>query len=1319
MPVRVIDRITPFGNFPVVNVEDVGQAFVKSIVRHATTGVYTVTYQDSANAEQTHTFRAGWTVSATEPASPHNGQGWWDTANDALKIYDGTTFVETGGGADLTLDQLHALAQIPGLVDKTVDIRIEETRVWETATDAGFITDTGTPSNSTLESSSYETTYTYTSSNVNRNRIFIAILAAEDIRNYRIELNPTNGDNVDTDGSQFKRIHETATHHYYHYRIHAAAGVLTLQKDVLTGSSTHFRGKTDADQTIVDATDFVGVLDTTDTDVQAALDQLDTIFERDLTDEYTIAQNHVTRDTGERWHGNIYEVKRDFGLEQFTQVVRPDAAGTYVGYVAKLTRNSATNYTKAEAFTAADATDNAAAVIDTTLEFNYGTPFDLVTGDYVWVGVYSDTNALAYSRQRPNAVDSERIDTLDFIDYSRFDGTAEPDNTFNLHSPSGTGSAYAQTIRETHTDYEELIVEKDGVTVYTGSNKVNYTGAAGVSAGTGKAVINIPEPIPANVVQHSGSLPDVSTISGDDLKRLHAVYASDDTLTSVSYVEDASEHQFHMKTASAAFSYDSRNVVGWSVDDDEGLFESIENLSLIASSEGANRTFDVLFTSSTVPNDYTSHTHLAIYYRVWGSGDDFIHKELAKQSAPDETLYQSATGLSDYFVADTEYEIYLRWGQHGNGTTANVPAGNRLVSFEDGARWRALQNVDIFGGTNEVTQVIQAVATNYKGVYEAARAYVTWDVISDNNHFWLAPTAIVAGEGAPTRADHKDWWLLAKKSSFRGNLSTANTYDLTDNDWYRVGSRVFMATATQAAVTGNALLSGTNIVELTAGVSDADEVTVDASSFAGLLSGTDIDVQTALDTIDGLDLDGSELPRFRATLAVQTSVTSITNTFTNVLDVATADILENTGSFTVSATGDSIEIPEDGTYLVLANIRFEETSTSTSRVLMTTRVRLESGGVATADSDLVLGCSYIRNGSGILSNFVSGSVVVAADDGDILTIEAAENAAVVNSFTIAGSESSIHIIKLPDSTGGSAGSGGQNSPSTQQESGPTYYQFYQAVAEGTIPSDPAFVVNADGTINTDFSPWADDISTVGAGGILWTSSGGTYVDDVDGLSNRTWFTQPVLTEEYAIVPEDSNTHTFTSTDPGLRYRRVWTRTGPGPWVPIYNGTGGWISLVTETPTFAAIQSNQLLVSIPEFDAEYFRELEIDLYTAGAIDAQNAGTDLGGRAQTTYRRLAGNWTVNTNSGSVAPIDLGSFKVRYNDEAAVDMLAAQSRSLDDEFVNGISGSPGDPARRLSFSFHLIGKSTTEPNVITHVRVGPFTGSNHFAFMSIRMR
>ena len=77
-------------------------SFIKSA--EFANGVWTLTFQNIDGDESTHVLPPGWTISATAPSNPYEGQGWYDTGANALKIYNGSSFESLTGVAGSLAD---------------------------------------------------------------------------------------------------------------------------------------------------------------------------------------------------------------------------------------------------------------------------------------------------------------------------------------------------------------------------------------------------------------------------------------------------------------------------------------------------------------------------------------------------------------------------------------------------------------------------------------------------------------------------------------------------------------------------------------------------------------------------------------------------------------------------------------------------------------------------------------------------------------------------------------------------------------------------------------------------------------------------------------------------------------------------------------------------------------------------------------------------------------------------------------------------------------------------------------------------------------
>ena len=95
-----------FGNLPFseggISTDYLVGAFIKSAA--FANGVWTLTFQNSSGVEKTSILSPGWVVAAVEPSSPYEGQGWYDTTSNSLKLYNGTAFASLTGTGTVLAD---------------------------------------------------------------------------------------------------------------------------------------------------------------------------------------------------------------------------------------------------------------------------------------------------------------------------------------------------------------------------------------------------------------------------------------------------------------------------------------------------------------------------------------------------------------------------------------------------------------------------------------------------------------------------------------------------------------------------------------------------------------------------------------------------------------------------------------------------------------------------------------------------------------------------------------------------------------------------------------------------------------------------------------------------------------------------------------------------------------------------------------------------------------------------------------------------------------------------------------------------------------
>ena len=87
----------------------------------------------------------------------------------------------------------------------------------------------------------------------------------------------------------------------------------------------------------------------------------------------------------------------------------------------------------------------------------------------------------------------------------------------------------------------------------------------------------------------------------------------------------------------------------------------------------------------TEPFDYTGYGGgLTLYRRLKSSTGDWSHHNLVRDNS-DHYNFQGGTG-GGFFGSNNRYDVILRTGQAGDGTSATVPASNRLEPYPGGIK---------------------------------------------------------------------------------------------------------------------------------------------------------------------------------------------------------------------------------------------------------------------------------------------------------------------------------------------------------------------------------------------------------------------------------------------------------------------------------------------------------------------------------------------------------------------------------------------------------------------------------------------------------
>ena len=197
----------------------------------------------------------GHVVSATEPTDPFEGQLWWDTANDELKGYDGSSFTALGGGASITVGTADPTGGAGGDIHIQVNATDVVQSIWRNnsgtwgeytipaGTSAGDITAVTTASESGLaggaESGAADLTLSLSnlegqtgiggSDHLGFDDVSATQTKRITVQNFAAHLGPTSGGLAPTTSGQL------------HVRIHGLPGLTTFEGSdevVLTDDST-------------------------------------------------------------------------------------------------------------------------------------------------------------------------------------------------------------------------------------------------------------------------------------------------------------------------------------------------------------------------------------------------------------------------------------------------------------------------------------------------------------------------------------------------------------------------------------------------------------------------------------------------------------------------------------------------------------------------------------------------------------------------------------------------------------------------------------------------------------------------------------------------------------------------------------------------------------------------------------------------------------------------------------------------------------------------------------------------------------------------
>ena len=607
----------------------------------------------------------GWIVSDTQPTDPFEGMGWFDTNVDQLKIYYDGDFEPLAGG--LSPDDLHNLALLQGLIDKTADLELRSEREWIAATDAALLVTSGRPTGPSLPNETYVTTFTYTSTNIAERYLVLRVPHAANISHYRLVFTKADGTEHALDGNHFSHLYTQSPYKYFgrSYNSNAVGDVLTIEAIELEKETTAYIGNVEGAYPVPD--------------IERLTDDLQV---RSEAPTWSAGANHVDI-------GTFQGIPTLATLEQHVYADQLD-------FVLASTENFAV--IRVQSTMAIPQEVNAYRMVftdtlDNSVEYIRGAYFRFL--HHGLLHTY-------YGREIP-PFDGLRLT----LESSSIHGstTLYQGNTdaAKVELPRGIFFNLLGDQERSVQQALEILDETDA-----GRIRVTTTDFNGVLGSGDHNVQAALDSIDDNVVivKHALSRPAVTSIADEDRDKVHVVEESNGNVSSVSYVEYVLSH-FTFRMRSVDFQNQAgHDSHGWSMLETAGLFEPIGNLLRIYTNDEGTRRFNVHFTTEVVPHNYTNHNFITIYYRVWGTSGDYYHRTCEKD-ATDTTYFISGGGHGQYFQNNTDYEVHLRWGDRGNGSGPTVPSTQELVAYPQNRRWRGLGTTDLFDENfGVITQIV-------------------------------------------------------------------------------------------------------------------------------------------------------------------------------------------------------------------------------------------------------------------------------------------------------------------------------------------------------------------------------------------------------------------------------------------------------------------------------------------------------------------------------------------------------------------------------------------------------------------------------------
>lgn len=306
------------------------------------------------------------------------------------------------------------------------------------------------------------------------------------------------------------------------------------------------------------------------------------------------------------------------------------------------------------------------------------------------------------------------------------------------------------------------------------------------------------------LVEHTGPvLPDPSTITGDDLHRLHAAIDSG-YIQEVARIKSADQDRGRLTVAT--LNATRRGFFG-----NRGHLSPAANITGLYENHGAgqNSTIEVEVDTSGDPLDRAGP--LTIYFRPFGSMDDFHVIYMAWNGTLNKYVQQTPRSGDGLFRSGREYEVILReFDDNTRDDTAIAEGdiggegdmGDRVPFAAHVQQWFYFADRDDFDHTtvtvneyaedprvppldaNDIGGYIAVSATDqyeiahgrFRGDYGTTTRYSRGDVVRFGSHNWLSLSDNNTGNGPTSTGPH--WLRLG--TSFRSDWTMDVTYGRGD-----------------------------------------------------------------------------------------------------------------------------------------------------------------------------------------------------------------------------------------------------------------------------------------------------------------------------------------------------------------------------------------------------------------------------------------------------------------------------------------------------------------------------------------------------------